>query len=66
MAHEITLSKASRQADQLSALLIAMSTAVSELEATEMSALITLALDLAGGPARWLLEEQCQREAQHA
>ncbi|HIE3985875.1 TPA: hypothetical protein ACXNHL_002655 [Serratia marcescens] len=66
MSHDITLSKASRQADQLNALLVAMNLAASEIDDTDMSTLLTLALDLAGGPACWLLEEQCQREANDA
>lgn len=66
MSHEITLSKASRQADQLNALLMAMNAAVGELDTVDMSTLITLALDLSGDPACWLLEEQSHREADHA
>ncbi|HEM7577726.1 TPA: hypothetical protein U2J86_004764 [Serratia marcescens] len=66
MSHDITLSKASRQADQLNALLVAMNLAASEIDDTDMSTLLTLALDLAGSPACWLLEEQCQREANDA
>ncbi|AYO37201.1 MULTISPECIES: hypothetical protein [Serratia] len=66
MSHENGLSEACKQADQLNALLVAMTLASDELDTTDLQTLVTLAFDLAGGPACWLLEEQHRREKKNA
>ena len=63
MPHEIKLFQVARMADQLNALLLAMKFAADNLDTTDMNTLFTLALDLAGEPAVWLLEEESQRSA---
>ncbi|MFV8906880.1 hypothetical protein ABQ333_16680 [Serratia fonticola] len=62
MSLENGLPEACRQADQLNALLLAMSIGADELDITDLNTLVTLAVDLAGGPACWLMEEQRRRE----
>ncbi|HBE9081113.1 TPA: hypothetical protein KNG84_003450 [Serratia fonticola] len=62
MSHENGLPEACRQADQLNALLLAMNIGADELDITDLNTLVTLAVDLAGGPACWLMEEQRRRE----
>ncbi|WP_447873885.1 hypothetical protein [Serratia fonticola] len=62
MSLENGLPEACRQADQLNALLLAMNIGADELDITDLNTLVTLAVDLAGGPACWLMEEQCRRE----
>ncbi|QQU53725.1 hypothetical protein [Serratia liquefaciens] len=66
MSHETSLPEVSRQADQLNALLLAMSIGADEIDITDMNTLVTLAIDLAGGPACWLMEEQRRREVKNA
>jgi hypothetical protein len=62
MSRENGLPEACRQADQLNALLLAMNIGADELDITDLNTLVTLAVDLAGGPACWLMEEQRRRE----
>ncbi|HHQ4305290.1 TPA: hypothetical protein ACSP7Z_001756 [Serratia fonticola] len=62
MSLENGLPEACRQADQLNALLLAMNIGADELDITDLNTLVTLAVDLAGGPACWLMEEQRRRE----
>lgn len=62
MSLENVLPEACRQADQLNALLLAMNIGADELDITDLNTLVTLAVDLAGGPACWLMEEQRRRE----
>lgn len=62
MSLENGLPEAVRQADQLNALLLAMNIGADELDITDLNTLVTLAVDLAGGPACWLMEEQRRRE----
>ncbi|MBH2951218.1 hypothetical protein I5Q45_19390 [Serratia marcescens] len=66
MSHETSLPEISRQADQLNALLVAMNIGADDLDITDMNTLVTLAVDLAGGPACWLMEEQRRREKKNA
>jgi len=66
MLHENGLSEACEQLDQLNALLVAMNLASEELDPTDLRTLVTLAFDLVGGPACWLLEEQQRREKKNA
>lgn len=63
MSHEIELFQAARKADQLSALLVAMRSVADGLDSTDMNTLLTLATDLAGETAVWLLEEDARRGA---
>ncbi|HHQ6589354.1 hypothetical protein AAH211_01875 [Serratia fonticola] len=62
MSLENGLPEACRQADQLNALLLAMNIGADELDITDLNTLVTLAVDLVGGPACWLMEEQRRRE----
>lgn len=62
MSLENGLLEACRQVDQLNALLLAMNIGADELDITDLNTLVTLAVDLAGGPACWLMEEQRRRE----
>ncbi|WP_419236595.1 hypothetical protein [Serratia fonticola] len=62
MLLENGLPEACRQADQLNALLLAMNIGADELDITDLNTLVTLAVDLAGGPSCWLMEEQRRRE----
>ncbi|WP_447880540.1 hypothetical protein [Serratia fonticola] len=66
MSLENGLPEACRQADQLNALLLAMNIGADELDITDLNTLVTLAVDLAGGPACWLMEEQRRREGKDA
>ena len=65
MSLENGLPEACRQADQLNALLLAMNIGADELDITDLNTLVTLAVDLAGGPACWLMEEQRRREGKN-
>ncbi|MBE0149623.1 hypothetical protein [Serratia sp. PL7] len=65
MSLENGLPEACRQADQLNALLLAMNIGADELDITDLNTLVTLAVDLAGGPACWLMEEQRRREGEN-
>lgn len=65
MSHKDSLPEMSKQADQLNALLVAMNIGADDLDITDLNTLVTLALDLAGGPACWLMEEQRRREGKN-
>ncbi|MBU3893071.1 hypothetical protein KH388_10180 [Serratia rubidaea] len=66
MSHENGLSEACKQVDQLNALLVAMDLASEKLDTTDLKTLVTLAFELACGPACWLMEEQQRRRKKNA
>lgn len=65
MNHAQDLNKATKKADQLCALLHFIVNSGSDLGTVDLNTILTLALDLSGEPACWLLEEQSQREGAH-
>lgn len=65
MSNAKGLKKATKKADQLCSLLHFIVHSGSDLGSVELNTLLTLALDLSGEPAYWLLEEQSQREGAH-
>ncbi|AIA47157.1 MULTISPECIES: hypothetical protein [Serratia] len=65
MSHAQGLKKATKKADQLCSLLHLIVHSGGDLGSVELNTLLTLALDLSGEPACWLLEEQQLREGTH-
>lgn len=65
MSHPQDLNRVTKKADQLCVLLHFIVNSGGELSSQDLNVLTSLALDLSGEPACWLLEEQSQREGAH-
>jgi hypothetical protein len=66
MSHETTLKQAKDKALQLNALLSSLAVSADVIDSDEIKTLVEMAVNLAADPVCWLMEENRQREVNHA